>query len=90
MANVKLTDFEKKIYDVIASYNGIYGRDIALNLGIEKQIVNSTLYKSEALKLLVRQDNYKWYTLEKITSNSNSGINSSKADEDLKKSSITI
>lgn len=60
-----MTDFEKKIYDQIASKDGRKGRDIALALSVDKYEVNSTLHKSAELKKLVWQDdNFRWHLIK--------------------------
>lgn len=60
--NSKLSALEEKIYKAIAtSTNGIKGREIALSIGVDKNLINSTLYKSNLLKSLVIQGrDYRW------------------------------
>ena len=48
-----MTEFETKIYNIIASSNGIKGSEIAKNLQVDKKEVNSALANSYALKALV-------------------------------------
>jgi len=81
-----MTQLEKNIYQVIASGHGVKGAEIADKLGLEKKIVNSTLYKSTALKALVFQDDsYKWRLKSVLTQETQSvNINTPKPDEDLR------
>ena len=66
MTNFKMTDFEQKIYEVIANSDGIKGAQIANIINVEKSLVNSTLYRSSALKERVKQDkDYKWHLVDK-------------------------
>lgn len=79
-----MTDLENKIYQAIASSNGIKGSEIAIQLSIEKKVVNSTLFTSPALKKLVRQDakTYKWHLLDEGTHiTEENAINARKPDE---------
>lgn len=64
--NCPLSALEKKIYNAIAGApNGIKGSEIADQIGEDKKIVNSTLYRSEALKpLVVKGDDYCWRLTE--------------------------
>lgn len=78
-----MTEFESKIYEVIASSNGIKGSEIASALQVDKKEVNSILSKSAALKALVRQDNdYRWHL---IAAKKGTGevVNSPKPDDEL-------
>ena len=78
-----MTEFESKIYEVIASSNGIKGSEIASALQVDKKEVNSILSKSAALKALVRQDNdYRWHL---IAAKKGTGevVNTPKPDDEL-------
>lgn len=80
-----MTDFETKIYDVIASSNGIKGAEIAKALQVDKKEVNSTLSRSVALKALVKQDNdYRWHLIAAKKAKISS-VTEPKPDEDLRK-----
>ena len=80
-----MTDFEKNIYNAIASSNGIKGAEIAKLLHVEKKQVNSTLSRSSALKAVVKQgSDYKWYLIAD-NKPKNSGKIAPKPDEDLQK-----
>ena len=80
-----MTQLEKNIYQVIASGHGVKGAEIAEKLGLEKKVVNSTLYKSTALKALVFQDDsYKWRLKSVLAQETQSVKNTSKPDEDLR------
>lgn len=80
-----MTDFEKNIYDAIASSNGIKGAEIAKLLHVEKKQVNSTLSSSSALKAVVKQcSDYKWYLISD-SKPKNSSETTPKPDEDLQK-----
>lgn len=81
-----MTQLEKNIYQVISSGHGVKGAEIADKLGLEKKIVNSTLFKSTALKALVFQDDsYKW-RLKSVLAQETPSVNSDtpKPDEDLR------
>lgn len=60
--NSSLSPLEEKIYKAIAaSPYGIKGREIAISIGEDKKVVNSTLYRSNLLKSLVVQgSDYRW------------------------------
>lgn len=80
-----MTEFETKIYNIIASFNGIKGSEIAKNLQVDKKEVNSALANSYALKALVKQDNeYRWHL---ISAKKAEEANDTKPepDEDLRK-----
>lgn len=80
-----MTDFEKNIYNAIASSNGIKGAEIAKLLHVEKKQVNSTLSRSSALKAVVKQgSDYKWYLIAD-NKPKNRGKIAPKPDEDLQK-----
>lgn len=55
-----MTEFEKKVLDIVSEHPGLKARDIAEKLGCEKKEVNSTLYGP--LKHQCFQDSaYRWY-----------------------------
>ena len=79
-----MTDLEKRIYEVIAKYNGVSAAEIAVILNETKSSVNTALNKSVSLKALVRQEpNYKWYKIETDRPEALSD-NRPKPDEDLR------
>jgi len=67
-----MTELEEKIYQTIATSNGIKGSDIAAKLGIEKKVVNSILYSSNVLKALIQLNSatYKWHPLANVDTTS--------------------
>ena len=80
-----MTDFESKIYEVIASSDGIKGSEIAKALQVDKKEVNSTLSKSASLKALVKQDNnFKWHLLAAKKA-AGKAVAKPKPDEDLRR-----
>lgn len=66
--------------------NGIKGADIALKIGIDKRVVNSTLANSKTLKAFVRQGpDFKWYVIDNQSPDRmNANQNPVQPDEDLK------
>lgn len=79
-----MTDLEKRIYEVIAKYNGVSAADIAVILNMPKSTVNTTLSRSAALQTLVRQaPNYKWYQIAPNRTDEQKA-NKPKPDEDLR------
>ncbi|MCR5089810.1 MAG: AAA family ATPase, partial [Oscillospiraceae bacterium] len=59
-----MTGFEKRIYDIVASSDGIRGSEIASLLNVDKKEVNSVLSRSHALQaVLVQSPDYKWHLL---------------------------
>jgi len=82
-----MTDLENRIYSAISSAkNGIKGSEIALQLGVEKKLVNSTLANSSALKAVVTQDNnYKWHlSVQSSRQNAVGSKNAPEPDNDLR------
>ena len=80
-----MTDFESKIYEVIASSDGVKGSEIAKALQVDKKEVNSTLSKSASLKALVKQDNnFKWHLLAAKKAAAEA-VAKPKPDEDLRR-----
>lgn len=81
-----MTDFENKIYQVIANSRGIKGSEIAAKLGVEKRTVNSVLANSPSLKAVVRQESsFKWYPINNSKSDRKANVNiPPEPDQDLR------
>lgn len=81
-----MTDFEKSIYQVIASGKGLKGAEIAEKLGVEKSRVNSTLSKSVALKAhVVQGGDYRWRLKSSLVQEAETkSVNIPAPDEDLR------
>ncbi|MCR5089641.1 MAG: AAA family ATPase [Oscillospiraceae bacterium] len=80
-----MTDFEKKIYEVIAESNGIRAAEIAGILEAEKKEVSTALAKSAALKALVTQgSDYRWRLTSAVKAQAEEK-STPKPDEDLRR-----
>jgi len=60
-----MTRFEDDIFKAIQKADGIKGREIAAELGVDKKEVNAMLHSSTALKAVVTQNSdYKWHVIQ--------------------------